>query len=152
MSKTKRTIRKKLLGESGLYLLFGVLTTVVSYISFVLFLYLLGEEYVLTANTISFICAVTFAFVTNKAFVFESRNWKWTVLRKEIPSFLAARIASYFLEQGGLYLSQSVLHLDDKTLFGINGIMIAKLVLTVLVVIINWVLSKFIIFKKSVKD
>ena len=105
----------------------------------------------LVSNSLSWILSVAFAYVTNKLFVFESKSWKKDILKKEIPSFLSARIASYFIEQGGLWLMMDVLLFKDKVfdfiVVRLSGLMTAKLVLAVLVVIINYVLSKVLIFK-----
>lgn len=135
--------------ETISYLFYGVLTTVVSYTSFYIASLILSYDFILIINTISFICAVVFAYITNKLFVFKSKSWKWSTLKIEIPSFLSARIFSYFLEQFGLYLSVNVLHLEQYSVFEINGVYIAKIVLSFAVVILNWAISKFFIFKKD---
>lgn len=135
--------------ETISYLFYGVLTTVVSYVSFYIASLILSYDFILIINTISFICAVVFAYITNKLFVFKSKSWKWSTLKIEIPSFLSARIFSYFLEQFGLYLSVNVIHLERYSVFEINGVYIAKIVLSFAVVILNWAVSKFLIFKKD---
>lgn len=145
----KDKIIKLIKSETGLYLFYGVMTTVVNYVSFWLALQLLGYDRILIVNTFSFICAVVFAYVTNKLFVFKSKSWQWSVLKVEIPSFLSARILSYIFEQAGLYLSANVLHLERYFVFGIDGVLIAKVVLSFTVVLINWAISKFLIFKKN---
>lgn len=142
-------IIKFLKSETWLYLFFGFMTTIVNYVSFWLALQLLGYDKILVVNTISFVCAVIFAYVTNKIFVFNSKSWKWDVLKTEIPSFLSARILSYLFEQAGLYLCADVLHLERFSLLGVDGVLISKVVLSFLVVILNWFVSKFYIFKKK---
>lgn len=147
----KKLIKAFLNKETILYLVFGVLTTAVSFVTLKLFDVALGKELYLVSNSLSWILSVAFAYVTNKLFVFESKSWKRDVLKKEIPSFLSARIASYFIEQGGLWLMMDVLLFKDKVfdfiVIRLSGLMTAKLVLAVLVVIINYVLSKMLIFK-----
>ena len=147
----KKLIKAFLNKETILYLVFGVLTTAVSFVTLKLFDVALGKELYLVSNSLSWILSVAFAYVTNKLFVFESKSWKRDVLKKEIPSFLSARIASYFIEQGGLWLMMDVLLFKDKVfdfiVVRLSGLMTAKLVLAVLVVIINYVLSKVLIFK-----
>lgn len=145
----KEKILKIIKSEAFLYLFFGGLTTLVNYISFWLALQILGYNRILTVNTISFICAVTFAYVTNKLFVFNSKSWKWEILKKELPSFLSARILSYFIEQIGLYLCADVFHFEKYSCFGIDGVLISKVVLSFLVVLLNWAVSKFLVFKKK---
>lgn len=133
--------------ETVAYLFFGVLTTVVSYVSFWLFLKLLGYDYILIVNTISFIFAVVFAYITNKLFVFNSKSWKFKFVFKEILSFFSARIISYFFEQFGLFLCVDVLHFEQYSFLNIDGALISKVVLSFAVVLINWLISKFFIFK-----
>ena len=146
---TKDKILNFFKSETISYLFYGVLTTVVSYVSFYIASLILSYDFILIINTISFICAVVFAYITNKLFVFKSKSWKWSTLKIEIPSFLSARIFSYLLEQFGLYLSVNVLHLEQYSVFEINGVYIAKIVLSFAVVILNWAISKFFIFKKD---
>lgn len=147
----KKLIKAFLNKETILYLVFGVLTTAVSFVTLKLFDVALGKELYLVSNSLSWILSVAFAYVTNKLFVFESKSWKRDVLKKEIPSFLSARIASYFIEQGGLWLMMDVLLFKDKVfdfiVIRLSGLMTAKLVLAVVVVIVNYVLSKVLIFK-----
>lgn len=143
----KQKILNFIKSEIGSYLIFGVMTTVVNYLSFVLFLKLLGYDYILTINTISFVFAVVFAYLTNKIFVFHSKSWKFSVLCKEIPSFLSARLLSYFFEQFGLYMCVEVLHLEKYSVFGVDGAIISKVILSFIVVLLNWAISKFFIFK-----
>lgn len=145
----KDKLIKILKSETGAYLFFGLMVTVVNYISFVLALMVLGYEQVLLVNTIAFVCAVIFAYITNKLFVFKSKSWSWSTLRVEIPAFLSARILSYFFEQFGLYVSVDILKLEQYEVLGIDGVLIAKVVLSIVVVISNWVISKFFIFKKD---
>lgn len=144
----KNLFLKMMSSETGSYLFFGVLTTVVNYVSFLIALFFWGYDHVLAVNTISFLSAVIFAFLTNKIFVFGSRSWHWKIFFSEFFSFLLARCASYFFEQLGLYISAYVLHLERYVLFGIDGILISKVVLSFAVVLLNWAVSKFLIFKK----
>lgn len=142
-------IKKYLNKETITYLIFGVLTTVINYAVFWIFLKIFGEKTSLIANAVAFVFAVVFAYVTNKLFVFESKSWELSVLKKELPSFLSARILSFLFEQAGLFVFSNLLHFDEKEIFNINGIMIVKVVLSFIVVAINYLLSKFIIFKKK---
>ncbi len=140
--------------ETVLYLIFGVLTTVVNYIVFFLiYELLLGGKGSLAANAVAFVAAVIFAFVVNKLWVFESKSWEPKVLRREIPAFIAARLASFGIEEAGLFLSETVLGLNEITLLqlgstAIDGVTAAKLALSVIVVVLNYFFSKWFIFKK----
>lgn len=156
MNTIKKLIKLVLNRETILYLVCGVLTTVVSLVALKLATILLGEKLYLVSNTFSWICAVTFAYIVNKLLVFESKSWKRDVLKKEIPSFLVSRIASYFIEQGGLWLFMSPLKFEgqvfDFKIIQLSGLMIAKIIVGFIVVAINYVLSKFVIFKKESEE
>ena len=153
MEKIKKLIHALLNKETITYVLFGVLTTLVNLVVFKAFDVVFGGKLYLLTNSIAWVAAVVFAYITNKLFVFESKSWNFDVLKKEIPSFVGARVASYFIEQAGLWFFVELLHFDEKTfdfiVITLSGKMVAKLILGVLVVIINYVLSKFIIFAKK---
>jgi len=149
MSKLWQLCRRCFANETISYLFFGVLTTVVNYIVFWLALRLMGENNALWANVIAFVAAVIFAYVTNKLFVFDSKSWAWAVLRREFPSFVGGRLFSFGLEELGLWLCVDVLAVGQYTLLGIDGVMIAKAVLNVVVIVVNYILSKFLIFRKK---
>lgn len=140
-------IRKVISKEVISYLFFGVMTTVVNFIIFGL---CNGRMNVLIANAIAWVGAVVFAFVTNKLFVFESKSWKSSVLLKEIPTFTGARLLTLGLEELGLLVMIEWLHLDEVlTLPFISGEMIIKIIISVVVVVLNYVFSKILIFKKK---
>lgn len=153
MEKIKALFKKLVNKETVTYVIFGVLTTLVNLVVFkgcdVLFK---GEHY-LVSNSVAWVAAVAFAYVTNKLFVFESKSWRFDVIKKEIPSFLGARIASYFIEQAGLWFFVEMLHFDEKVfdfiIVRLSGKITAKLIIGVVVVVINYVLSKFMIFAKK---
>lgn len=137
--------------ETVSYLIFGVLTTVINYVTFALMLCFFGEESTLVANGVAFVAAVAFAYITNKLFVFRSKSWAWAVLAREISSFVGARLFSFAFVELGLLVCMW-LRVEQYSLFGINGIMIAKIILSFAVVILNYFFSKFFIFKKSGKE
>lgn len=153
MKKLKEFLKSEQFKELIKYLIFGVLTTVVSLVSFKIFDALLGQRLYLISNIISWILAVAFAFVTNKLWVFRSKNTEKKVIFRELFSFVIARILSLLIEEGGLWLLIDVLKLSEMQplkIFSvtINGNLIAKVIMQVVVVILNYVFSKFIIFKK----
>lgn len=156
MNKIKKLVKSLVNKETILYIVFGVLTTVVSFVSLKVFDTIFESRFYLLSNTFSWLLSVAFAYVTNKLFVFESKSWSLSVLKKEIPSFLTARIASYFIEQGGLWLFMDIIGFKGKVfdfvIIKLSGLMTAKIILSVVVVIINYVLSKFIIFAKKSKE
>ncbi len=134
----KKVIQKLLNKETILYVVFGVITTVVNYAVYYL-VSAAGVEYAL-ANVIAWAAAVAVAFVTNKLFVFEQKSWKPQLAIKELGLFVAARLLSLLLEEGFLIATVELLGANHK---------IMKLVISVAVVIINYFLSKLIIFKKD---
>lgn len=134
--------------EIILYLIFGVMTTIINFGVFIISDNILGENYYLISNFFSFIMATTFAFVTNKWFVFESRLWSWKVLGREIISFISARILTFLLvEEMGLLLAVRILKADKIQLYYFDGTLIAKIFLAFVAVLLNYILSRCLIFK-----
>lgn len=142
--------------ELILYVIFGGMTTLVNLITLKAFNMILGDKRYLISNVIAWLVSVIFAYITNKLFVFESKSWKMNVVGKEVFSFFSARVFSLLIEEAGLYLLVDLANLGDKTVnvFGvvIGGIMISKIILAVVVVILNYVFSKLVIFKKKSKE
>lgn len=134
-----KIIEKLFTREMISYLIFGVLTTVVNFVFYWLFIEIIGIYYI-TSNVIAWIFAVIFAYVTNKLFVFESKSWEVKLVIKEVIAFGAARVLSLLFETGFLALTVEVM--------GVPKI-IAKIIAAVFVVIINYVASKLFIFKKK---
>lgn len=121
------------------YLIIGILTTIVSLTTYYLCVYTFlnpnNELELLLANIISWIFAVTFAYFTNRIFVFKSKNSKL----QEIIKFYLTRIFSLLLDSGLMFLFVNVLHYNDK---------IIKIIVQFIIVIVNYLISKLIIFKK----
>ncbi len=133
------------------YLFWGVMTTLVSWGSYAVFSLIFGtlsENAVLVsgaANILSIACAIAFAYVTNKLWVFGSKSWSRAVVLPELAKFLSARLVTAVVEFAGV---PALVALGmDGTVFGIEG-MIAKAIVSVVVVILNYVFSKLFVFKK----
>lgn len=130
--------------EKWLYLFFGVLTTVVSFITAGVSKYLLeqagsGSSVVSTGSTvISWICAVTFAYVTNRLWVFDSKAKGAKALFGEAVSFYGGRVFTLVVETVMMWLGY--------TLIGINY-WITKIAANVVVLILNYIISKIFVFK-----
>ena len=139
--------------ELIIYVLFGLCNTVVNLGSYKLLSMILGLELYLVSNGIAWFITVVFAFVTNKLFVFESKSWKMNLVFKESVSFFAARVLSFFIEEAGLFALVDLAGMKSFSIdilsFTIGGDMIAKLAIAVVVVIWNYVFSKFVIFRKK---
>ena len=150
MEKLKKLLNR----ETVLYIIFGVATTVVIYVVFhLLYNVLWQQRNSLTANAAAFVAAVIFAFVVNKLFVFESRSWNADTLKREIPSFLAARIGSFGIEEAGLFLAEKVLKLGGVIAITLGTVVldwitVIKVALAFVVVALNYVFCKLIVFKK----
>ncbi len=129
------------------YLFFGVCTSAVNYGVFVWLDILWKGRGVLASNLIAFAAAVAFAYVTNKIFVFRSRDWSPAALRREVSAFVGARLFSFGLEELGMFLAAYVWHLGERTFLGVDGLWIAKLVLSILATVLNYFFSKFWIFR-----
>ena len=125
------------------YLIVGGLTTVVSLgVYYGLVLTILDPKngvQLQVANVTSWIAAVTFAYFTNRIFVFKSKNPN---MLKEAAAFVAARIGSLLMDMGIMFLLVTVLGANDK---------IAKIVVQVVVTIANYVFSKLFVFRAKNK-
>lgn len=151
--KKVRSEKAQKLIELIKYVFFGVLATIVNLVSFKIFDGILGQKLYLVTNVISWIITVIFAYITNKLWVFESKKWTPSIVVKEIIGFFGARLFSLGVEEGGLWLLISAMKMGALSFsvfsVNINGNMIAKIIMQIVVVIINYVFSKFIIFKKG---
>ncbi|MCI9110238.1 MAG: GtrA family protein [Bacilli bacterium] len=125
------------------YLIFGILTTVISFASYLIFANIFFPNKtdldIQIANILSWVCAVTFAYITNRIWVFKSKTKGKKQLR-EIVEFVSARIASLLVDMGMMYVMYSLMHMNDT---------IAKLIVQFVIVAMNYILSKLIIFKKK---
>ena len=126
--------------ELFFYAVFGVGATVINIVSYRVLANTFGKKYFLIANIIAWILAFIFAFITNKFFVFESKSWEAQIAMKEFVGFLSARLATGILDTVLMWLFVSVISLDDT---------LSKIIINILVIIINYIASKFFIFKKE---
>lgn len=134
------------------YMMWGSLTTVVSFVSFSLsslLLTALMEDNPITAasvsNIISWLCVVVFAFITNKLWVFKSKSFNKKVLLPEFIKFFFTRLATGMLELVAVPILMN--YGLDQSLFGINGMM-SKVVVTLAVIILNYIFARLVVFKK----
>lgn len=126
--------------ELFFYGVFGVGATVINIVSYRVLANTFGKKYFLIANIIAWILAFIFAFITNKLFVFESKSWEAQIAMKEFVGFLSARLATGILDTVLMWLFVSIISLDDT---------LSKIIINILVIIINYIASKFFIFKKE---
>ena len=121
------------------YLIFGVLTTVVNYLVYLPVYNILGLSAALS-NAIAWVVAVAFAYLTNKPFVFKSHDWSAKTVIPELTKFVGCRVASGAAETMILLVTVDLLHWNGN---------IWKLVTSVLVVVMNYIASKLVVFKKK---
>ena len=139
MKKIKRLLLKY--KEVIMYLIFGVATTLVNWVVYSLLMKTSAVNMTIS-NAIAWFTAVVFAYITNKLFVFESKSWNVAEVWKEVVKFFGARIAT------GLPL---LYYIGVKqSLFGVEGF-VAKILVSVIVVILNYVFSKIFVFNKKDK-
>ncbi|MDY3960514.1 GtrA family protein [Romboutsia timonensis] len=125
--------------QTILYLIFGVLSTIVNILTYTFCTRNLNIEF-LISNWIAWIVAVLFAYITNKFFVFESKETNIKFLIKELSSFVSCRLLSGIIEMILMYTMISLMSLND---------FIVKIITNVVVVILNFIFSKLIIFKNK---
>ena len=123
------------------YLIIGILTTIVSLATYYLLTLTIldanNKVYLQIANIISWLASVTFAYFTNRKFVFKVKN-KSNI--KECLNFYISRISTLLIDMIIMYIFVSILKFDNK---------IVKLIAQVVIIILNYILSKFIVFKSS---
>lgn len=186
--KEKSAFIRFITSEFVVYVFFGILTTLVSWITYAIFQAIIPDITILTgangtreaallslepsnativfadgfiaikstvvANVLSWVCAFLFAFFVNKLFVFKSKDWSPKIALNEFWQFFVARFATGFIEWFGQPFLQG-LGVDIVVTLPIIGTtegMISKIITSVIVTILNYIFSKFIIFSKKKKD
>jgi len=123
------------------YLIFGVLTTVVSLLTYYLLVYtILNPNKPLElqiANIISWITCVTFAYITNRKYVFKSKDKN---IIKEIIKFYSSRLSTLFIDMLIMFIFVTKLNFNDK---------IIKIIVQIIIIILNYILSKLLVFKNK---
>ena len=122
-----------------IYVIFGGLTTVVNYLVY-LPCYNLAGLSATVSNVLAWIAAVAFAYVTNKPFVFRSFDWSMKTVGPELAKFIGCRLGSGILETGLIFLTVDLMDWNGNWM---------KLILSVLVVILNYISSKLLVFRKK---
>lgn len=120
--------------EVIMYLIFGVLTTVVNIVVYYLMADMLQVHYMIS-NIIAWFLSVLFAYVTNRKYVFESKS---NEIIKEMVSFFGARLATGVMDMAFMWIFVGLGLLPD---------FVAKVITNVFVIIANYILSKLVVFK-----
>ena len=134
MNNIKRILNK----ETISYVIFGVLTTIINLTSYYFFSKIININY-LISNIISWIISVIFSYITNKLYVFNSKDKSKDIIIKEFIKFVNCRLTSGIIEMILLFLLVDIIKVND---------VISKLVIGVIVVILNFIFSKLFVFKK----
>lgn len=138
----KAFLKRALNRETVSYLIVGGLTTLLDWGLFTVLVKSLGMDH-LIANIISTAAAIFFAFFSNKFIVFRSMGRDKNTLFSELGRFLGSRLATFLLQEALLFLGVNLLHFDS---------VLMKMLTSVLVIILNYFLSKIFIFKKEKAD
>ena len=119
-----------------MYLIFGILTTVVNIVVYCTASSILDNNY-LISNATAWVLSVWFAYVTNKLYVFESSSKEFI---KEIVAFFSSRLATGILDMFLMWLFVTVASLND---------VVVKIFVNILVIIMNYIFSKLFVFRKD---
>ena len=122
-----------------LYGIFGVLTTIINIATYWVFYSVLGVSNVIS-NIIAWVLSVLFAFITNKLWVFESKSFDFKLFMKELGSFTVCRLATGALDLGIMLVGVDLLK---------GPAMILKVISNIIVIILNYVMSKVFVFKRK---
>jgi putative flippase GtrA len=125
--------------EVLLYLFFGVLTTVVSIVTYAVFNIVFGINE-LIANVLSWILAVLFAFFTNRIWVFSAPTKTTMEFFKQMATFASGRLVTLAIEEIILLVFITILHFNS---------LVVKIVAQVVVIVLNYVISKLVVFRKK---
>jgi putative flippase GtrA len=121
------------------YLFFGALTTAVNILSYYVLTHFL-QVYYLTANAAAWILSVSFAYVTNKIFVFNSKSMRIKDILREAAAFFGCRLFSGFVDISFMYVFVDIFKLGDV------GVKLAD---NIVVIVLNYLFSKLVIFSKK---
>lgn len=149
------------------YLIFGVLTTVIDFAVYTPLTAILGADYkiagiipwYIVTSVIAWIAAVLFAYVTNKKWVFEEKDWSAGKVARELTSFAGGRVVTLLIQLFLMWLMIDLTHLDKTALFtwgaglvGLKGDFVVKAIVAVVVVILNYIISKLFVFRSGRPD
>ncbi len=121
------------------YLIFGLLTTVVNIVTYAFLASFLNVDYKL-ATTVAWILSILFAFITNKLFVFNSKEITFVLMVKELVNFVIFRLLSLLVDIIIMFIIIDLLLWND---------LFAKVIANGVVVVMNYFTSKNITFKKN---
>lgn len=150
MEKVKDLAKKVLTKETILYIVFGILTTLVNILVACVLTALVRIEGNIS-STIGIICSILFAYFTNRKLVFDSKAVTLKENIQEFGKFILGRAFTMVIEIIGVFLLNNVIYafyniFDDNMAYLIN-----KCLISVIVIILNFIISKFFVFNKDKK-
>jgi putative flippase GtrA len=125
--------------EILMYILFGILTTIINIAVYAFFVEIINVNYKIS-TTIAWLVSLLFAYITNKIYVFHSKQTNLLSILKEMISFIFFRMATYFLDIGSMIVMIELFHFNEH---------MAKIASNILIVISNYLVSKFFVFKPN---
>lgn len=128
------------------YLIFGVLTTLVNFVTYYILKFVFGNDDIRIDklfNAIACIISIIFAYVTNRTWVFQSKAKGFKNIVKEMISFFSCRAFTMVLDTLIFWVGHEILNWND---------FIVKCISQVVVIVLNYVLSKLIVFRKKEKS
>lgn len=151
MKEIKNILKKFLTKEVIMYIVFGILTTLINIItSFILTTVLKIEGNI--SSTIGIICSILFAYFTNKKWVFNSTANTYKEKMKEFGKFIFGRLFTMVIEILGVYLLNNVIYAFYGLLSDNMAYLVNKIIITVIVIILNFIISKYFTFNKKRKQ
>lgn len=141
-------LKKIINRETIAYIICGGLTTLINILVFGAMNRTIGESNIIWSETIAFIIATLFAYITNKYFVFRQKNTSTKAVIQQILTFFTGRIISYGIDLILMIGAKDILHAGSIEILHINGLTIAKIPVATIVIIINYIFSKIIVFHK----
>ncbi|ASS73505.1 GtrA family protein [Bacillus atrophaeus] len=125
-----------------MYIIMGIFTTAVNISSFYILVEILDTDYK-TATVIAWILSVLFAYITNKIYVFQQKTSDMRSLMRELTAFFSVRLLSLGIDLGMMILLVSQFHTNET---------LAKILDNVVIVIVNYIASKWLVFKKTTEE
>lgn len=149
------------------YLIFGVLTTLVDFVVCLPLTAIFGADYKVAGivpwhtitEVIGWIAAVMFAYVTNKIWVFEEKDWSARRVARELPLFAGGRVVTLLIQLFLTWIMIDIAHLEASALLkwgaglvGLDdGYIVVRAIVAVVVIVLNYVISKLLVFRKKEK-
>ncbi|ADP34324.1 putative integral inner membrane protein [Bacillus atrophaeus 1942] len=125
-----------------MYIIMGIFTTAVNISSFYILVEILDTDYK-TATVIAWILSVLFAYITNKIYVFQQKTSDMRSLIRELTAFFSVRLLSLGIDLGMMILLVSQFHTNET---------LAKILDNVVIVVVNYIASKWLVFKKTTEE